>query len=174
MRLLLPLLLCLLLGNCSCSRKPEPQAELATTAALPQAGARTDDQAALAKRQALDAQQQAHLLEAAGVLHAYLADIASGRLDQADAQWTGGKPAPVPDDAALRALGPRTMRINSDAPKPLDPDQYPSRSLEIPVHLQVADAQGRVQHWDGWYRLRRKIGNDGWTLSSASIRPQLD
>ena len=39
MRLLLPLLLCLLLGNCSCSRKPEPLAELATTAALPQASA---------------------------------------------------------------------------------------------------------------------------------------
>jgi hypothetical protein len=31
-----------------------------------------------------------------------------------------------------------------------------------------------VQAWSGWYRLRRKVGNDGWELSSASVRPQLD
>jgi hypothetical protein len=177
MRLPLLLLLCLLLGNCSCSRKPEPQTDVSATATLPAASerdAQTEDRAALARRQALDAQQQASLLEAAGALHAYLGDLASGRLDQANARWVGGRPAPVPDDAALRALGPHSMRINTEAPEPLDPDEYPWRSLEIPVRLQASDAQGHVQAWSGWYRLRRKVGNDGWELSSASVRPQLD
>jgi len=176
MRALSILLLSLLLANCSCSRKPDPETTLATTATLPPATTKPDpaELAAHRRRQALTDEQGRLLLEAAGTLHRYLAALASGDLTAADAMWVGGRPPPTPDDAALRAAGRYSAHINTDAPKPLDPDELPSRSLEIPVRLRISGADGSVRNWSGWYRVRRKIGNDGWEISTASMRPQID
>ncbi|WDS37390.1 hypothetical protein [Pseudoxanthomonas sp.] len=176
MRVLPILLLSLLLGGCSCSRKPDPETIIGTTATLPQATATADPaEAAVGQRQqALRDEQNRNLRQAASMLHAYLGALASGNLETADAMWVGGKPPPAPDDAALRALGRYSVRINTDAPRPLDPDVYPSRSLEIPVRLRMSDANGNVRNWDGWYRLRRRIGNDGWEISTASMQPRID
>lgn len=122
----------------------------------------------------MEAEQARTMREAAGVMHSYLGALASGNHSVADAMWVGGRPPPTPDDAALRALGPHSMHINTDAPKPLDPDEVPARSLEIPVRLRMSDPDGSVRNWSGWYRVRRKIGNDGWEISTASMRPQID
>lgn len=176
MRLVPLLMLSLLLADCSCSRTPDPDATPGITAAPAPATPAADpaELAAQQRRQVLADEQQRNLLEAAGTLHRYLGALAGGNLEAANAMWVGGRPPPVPDDAALRALGRYSAHINTDAPRPLDPDELPSRSLEIPVRLRIADTQGNVRNWSGWYRLRRRIGNDGWQISTASMRPQLD
>lgn len=176
MRVLPILLLCLLLPGCSCSRKPDPDVALGTAATRPPAPATPDpaEVAAERRRQAMREEQNRNLHGAAGTLHRYLGALASGNLDTADVMWVGGKPPPVADDAALRALGRYSVRINTDAPKPLDADEFPSRALEIPVRLRMSDADGNVRNWSGWYRLRRRIGNDGWEISTASMQPRID
>lgn len=176
MRVACILIACLLLDACSCSRKPDPDITIASTAQLPASapGVEPADAATQTRRQILLEEQRRNMLEASSLVHGYLGALARGDIPGADVMWTGGKPAPVPDDNALRALGPVSMRIQSDPPRPLDPDELPSRSLEIPVHLHVSGSDGRVRNWEGWYRLRRKIGNDGWELSTASIQPRID
>jgi len=176
MRLVPLLMLSLLLADCSCSRTPDPDATPGITAAPAPATPEVDpaELAAQQRRQMLADEQQRNLLEAAGTVHRYLGALAGGDLETADAMWVGGHPPPVADDAALRALGRYSAHINTDAPRPLDLDERPSRSLEIPVRLRIADAQGGVRTWSGWYRLRRKIGNDGWEISTASMQPRLD
>ncbi|SEL77410.1 hypothetical protein SAMN05428989_2482 [Pseudoxanthomonas sp. GM95] len=175
MRVACLLLLSLLVGGCSCSRKPDPKTTIASTATLPPAPTPDPAEVAAAQRvEAMREEQRSNFHEAAGTLHRYLGALAAGDLSVADTLWVGGQPPPAPDDAALRALGRYSAHINTDTPKPLDPDEFPSRALEIPVRLRLSDAQGNVQRWDGWYRLRRKIGNDGWEISTASMRPQID
>jgi hypothetical protein len=175
MRVASILLLSLLLGGCSCSRKPDPETTIGATAALPAAPAPDPAEVAAAQRlEAMREEQRGNLHEAAGTLHRYLGALAGGDLTVANALWVGGRPPPAPDDAALRAMGRYSAHINTDAPKPLDPDEFPSRSLEIPVRLRISDTEGNVRNWSGWYRLRRKIGNDGWEISTASMQPQLD
>jgi hypothetical protein len=175
MRVASIVLLSLLLDGCSCSRKPDPETTLGTTATLPAAATPDPAQIAAAQRlEALRETQRSNLHEAASTLHRYLGALAGGDLTVANALWVGGKPPPKPDDAALRAMGRYSAHINTETPKPLDPDQFPSRALEIPVRLRMSDAEGNVRNWNGWYRLRRKIGNDGWEISTASMQPQLD
>jgi hypothetical protein len=33
---------------------------------------------------------------------------------------------------------------------------------------------GGIREITGWYRLRRKVSDDGWEITSASMRPSLD
>lgn len=164
------------LGGCSYGGKPDPDTTSAAAAPLPPARTRPDpaEVAAEQRRQAIAREQDGALLEAAGTLHSYLGALASGHLDAADMMWAGGKPPPAPDDAALRALGPRSMHIDTGAPRPLDADVLPSRALEIPVSLRMRDAAGNARPWSGWYRLRRRTGGDGWEIATAWIQPTIN
>ena len=166
----------LLLGGCSCSRQPDAEAVAGTTASG-QAAPAQDPIAGANQATAMQAQAQANnaaaLSLAASTVHAYLAAAAGKDWDKADAYWVGGKPPPQPDDYSVRSLQDLgSMRINNEAPKPLD-EEIPTRAVEIPVVLRVRKSDG-IHEIKGWYRLRRKISDDGWEITSASMRPSLD
>lgn len=167
----------LLLGGCSCSRQSDAE-PAAGTAASGQAAPAQDpvaiaNQAATAQAAQAQASNAAALSQAASTVHAYLAAAAGKDWNKADAYWVGGKPPPQPDDYSVRSLQDLgSMRINNEAPKPLD-EEMPTRAVEIPVVLRVRKSDG-IHEIRGWYRLRRKIGDDGWEITSASMRPSLD
>lgn len=168
----------LLLGGCSCSRQPDAESA-AGTAASGQAAPAQDPAAITSQATAMQTQAQpqasnaAALSQAASTVHAYLAAVAGKDWNKADAYWVGGKPPPQPDDYSVRSLQDLgSMRINNEAPKPLD-EEVPTRAVEIPVVLRVRKSDG-IHEIKGWYRLRRKIGDDGWEITSASMRPSLD
>lgn len=167
----------LLLGGCSCSRQPDT-APAAGTAASGQVAPAQDpvaiaNQSATAQAAQAQARNAAALSQAASTVHAYLAAAAGKDWNKADAYWVGGKPPPQPDDYSVRSLQDLgSMRINNEAPKPLD-EEMPTRAVEIPVVLRVRKSDG-IHEIKGWYRLRRKISDDGWEITSASMRPSLD
>ncbi|PPU94849.1 hypothetical protein XpopCFBP1817_09445 [Xanthomonas populi] len=95
----------------------------------------------------------------------------SARAD-ADALWTGGRPSPMPDDAALRSIGNiQSMRINNDPPIALD-QQHPPQLIEVPVQLTVRTTTG-TQRLVGAYRLKPRVGSDTWEIYSATLQPVL-
>lgn len=73
-------------------------------------------------------------------LHAYLRVIAAKRWNEADADWTGGRPLL---DRTTRAFSPesRSMRIQNGSPRPLD-QESPACSIEIPVTLRIGETTG--------------------------------
>ena len=172
---LLMVMTVLLLGGCSCSRQPAAEPAATNANASSQAAPAQDpvaaaSQAAMAQAQASNA---AALSQAASTVHAYLAAVAGKDWNKADAYWVGGKPPPQPDDYSVRSLQDLgSMRINNEAPKPLD-KEIPTRAVEIPVVLRVRKNDG-IHEIKGWYRLRQKISGDGWEITSASMRPSLD
>lgn len=172
----MPLLLSLpiLLGACSCQRQGDSHSDSNLIAEG------TDVEAALRSPPADalpgDTATQSHpsdiaaRTQAASTLHAYLAELASGDHSRSDSYWSGGKPSPLPDDAILRELGPlASLRIQNDTPRPLD-NESPTRSLEIPVKLRAQTDSG-LRRFEGWYRLRAKVGGDGWEITGASLHP---
>lgn len=166
----------LLLGGCSCSRQPDAE-PVTGAAASGQAASAQDPAATASQATAVQAQARASnaaaLSQAASEVHAYLAAVAGKDWNKADAYWVGGKAPPQPDDYSVRSLQDLgSMRINNEAPKPLD-EEIPTRAVEIPVVLRVRKNDG-IHEIKGWYRLRRKIGGDGWEITSASMRPSLD
>lgn len=163
----------LLLGGCSCSRQPDAAPAASGQAAPAQDPAAIANQAATAQAAQAQASNAAALSQAVSTVHAYLAAVAGKDWNKADAYWVGGKPPPQPDDYSVRSLQDLgSMRINNEAPKPLD-EEVPTRAVEIPVVLRVRKSDG-IHEIKGWYRLRRKIGDDGWEITSASMRPSLD
>lgn len=173
MRTMMLVVMALLVGGCSCSRKPDPEpAPRATTPEQPAAAANTVDSApASAEAQTAEIQARA-MSEAVSTLHSYLAIVAGKDWDKANAYWSGGKPPPREDDYAMRGVeGLRSMRINNEAPKPLD-DESPSGSIEIPVSLRIRKDSG-IYEINGWYRLQRKATDDGWEITSASLQPSM-
>lgn len=165
----------LLLGGCSCSQQPDTAAGVAASgqAAPAQDPVAIANQTATAQAAQAQASNAAALSQAASTVHAYLAAAAGKDWNKADAYWVGGKPPPQPDDYSVRSLQDLgSMRINNEAPKPLD-QEIPTRAVEIPVVLRVRRSDG-IHEIKGWYRLRRKIGDDGWEITSASMRPSLD
>ncbi|MGH8026732.1 MAG: hypothetical protein ACREO0_08390 [Pseudoxanthomonas sp.] len=162
------------LGGCSCSRSPtaEPEASKSppTQAPRPQETVAAEEQASLDRARA---KNSAALSQAASTLHAYLAATAAKDWGKADAYWVGGKPPPRPDDYSVRGIQDMgSMRIDSETPKPLD-EELPTRAVEIPLTLRVQGDTG-MREIKGWYRLRRKVSDDGWEITSASMRPSLD
>jgi hypothetical protein len=162
-----------LMGGCSCSRQSDPEpAPAATTPEQPAAIESTSDPApAPAETQAAEIQARA-MLEAVSTLHAYLGVVAGKDWAKADTYWSGGKPPPREDDYAVRGIEDlRSLRINNEAPKPLD-DESPSRFIEIPVSLRIRKDSGTYEI-NGWYRLQRKATDDGWEIASASLQPSM-
>lgn len=165
-------LLCL--GGCSCHRTPDaetPAAAEVADADTPEQGEIADDpqpaQDAAARRA-----RNAAFSAAVSAVHQYLAALPA-RTGEADAMWTGGRPSPVPDDANLRALeGLNSLRVETDEPSALD-KASPPEAVEVPVRLTARMAGGN-RHYTGWYRLRPRVGGDGWEITSASLQPALD
>lgn len=163
----------LLIGGCSCSRQADT--ESVPPAAKPAETATTENPVAPApvpaEVQAAEIQART-MSEAVSTLHAYLAVVAGKDWDKANAYWSGGKPPPREDDYAMRGVeGLRSMRINNEAPKPLD-DESPSKTIEIPVSLRIRKDQG-IYEINGWYRLQRNAAGDGWEITSASLQPTM-
>lgn len=174
MRGMLMVVAVLLLGSCSCSR--EPEIEPAASAASPDQAVPAPDAADVAANTSAaqaHAKNSANLSQAASTLHAYLAVVAGKDWSKADTYWSGGKAPPRPDDYAVRSIEDLgSMRINNQAPEPLD-QETPTRAVEIPVTLRVRGSNG-IREISGWYRLRRKVSDDGWEITSASMQPSLD
>lgn len=172
MRGLLLVVIVLLLGGCSCSRQPVAEA-VSTPATQATPGQNPASAEAVASKSQASAENSAALSQAASTLHAYLAATAGKDWSKADAYWVGGKAPPRPDDYAVRSIEDLgSMRINTDAPEPLD-EESPTRAVEIPLVLRVRGSNG-ISEIKGWYRLRRKISGDGWEITSASMQPSLD
>lgn len=172
MRRLLLVVVVLLLGGCSCSRQPDVETASTSASHATPAQSPASAETALSKSQAA-AENSAALSQAASTLHAYLAATAGKDWNKADAYWAGGKTPARPDDYAVRSIEDLgSMRINTDAPEPLD-EESPTRAVEIPLVLRVRGSNS-TSEIKGWYRLRRKISEDGWEITSASMQPSLD
>lgn len=105
--------------------------------------------------------------EAVSTLHAYLAALFKADRSEADAMWTGGRPAPL-GESALRELRDVTgIRVENRRPEPLDTAPVPQQ-LRIPVHLRIGVA-GPLRRFEGHYDLQREA--DGWRIRAASIAP---
>ena len=131
-----------------------------------------DAAAEAAARDAAAAGQAAR--HAAATVHAYLRALPGRDQTRADAYWSAGTPGDPPEDALLRGYLPglQDMRVENDAPRPLD-RQRPPRAYEIPVRLRLRHADGELR-LQGHYRLRARIDGDGWEITSAALQPVLD
>ncbi|UXA71673.1 hypothetical protein M0D46_15070 [Xanthomonas prunicola] len=114
----------------------------------------------------------ANYAQASATVQRYLGALPGATRADADALWTGGHPSPVPDDAALRAIGDiQSMRVNNDPPIALDQAQPPQR-IEVRVQLIVRTTTG-TQRLVGAYRLQPRAGSDSWEIYSATLQPVL-
>lgn len=116
-----------------------------------------------------DARQarNAAMTEAVSTLHTYAAVLFKADRSEADALWTGGRPA-AHGETGLRALTDVTgMRIDNSRPEPLDTAAVPTQ-LRIPVRLRVG-GQGPLRRFEGHYDLQRDA--EGWRIRAASIAP---
>ena len=173
MRTMLSVVALLLIAGCSCQRNAEEPREEAAVAA---SSTSEQDQARPAQpvqpAEPPPSEKATHA-QAASTLHAYLRAVAAKQWGEADGYWTGGKAPSQPGDASVRAVPDlRSMRIQNGSPKPLD-QESPARSIEIPVTLRVRETTG-ITEINGWYRMRRKVREDGWEITSASLQPALD
>ncbi|WP_343237602.1 hypothetical protein [Xanthomonas euvesicatoria] len=167
------------LSGCSCHRTGDPQANVASathaaSASRPLDNAATGTATASPAPAAdpTDAIALANYAQASATVQRYLGALPGAARAQADALWTGGRPPPVPDDAALRAIpNIQSMRINNDPAFALDQAQPPQR-IEVPVQLTVRTTTG-TQRLVGAYRLQPRAGSDGWEIYSATLQPVL-
>ncbi len=177
MRVLPLLIVTALAAGCSCQRTPSveavPEQSIATTAAVKQsAAAANEGDASASPSKAVGTVNAEVGRGAANTVHTYLQALLAGG-DASNRFWTGGRPAPRPDDAGLRsALSDTTsMRIFTHQAVALD-RETPARAVEVPVDLRLSDASA-TRTYKGWYRLRRKLDGEGWELTSASLQPTL-
>ncbi|OAX87430.1 hypothetical protein A7D16_15510 [Xanthomonas nasturtii] len=165
--------------GCSCQRTADPQntqAKASQTAPTVQPAATTaadNPPASLATTaDPNDAIARANFAEANATVQRYLGALPGAARADADALWTGGRPSPVPDDAALRAIGNiQSMRITNDPPIALD-QAHPPQRIEVPVQLIVRTTTG-TQRLVGAYRLQPRAGGTGWEIYSATLQPVL-
>ncbi|MET0655395.1 MAG: hypothetical protein ABWY94_07475 [Pseudoxanthomonas sp.] len=164
----------LMLGSCSCGRQPGVE-DVSAAARTDQPAPAPEAMSSAAKSPTAEAlaKNAANLSQAASTVHAYLAAVAGKNWKTADSYWAGGKAPPRPDDYVVRGIEDLgSMRINNQEPEPLD-EEIPTRAVEIPVALLVRGGKN-VRKIEGWYRLRRKVDDAGWEITSASLRPSLD
>ncbi|KHS35388.1 hypothetical protein RN20_16810 [Xanthomonas phaseoli pv. phaseoli] len=179
MRLMGMLVVAAALSGCSCHRTGDPQANDASATHVASAPRPRDDAAADTTAASpnpapdpTDPMTLANYAQASATVQRYLGALPGAARAQADALWTGGRPPPVPDDAALRAIANiQSMRINNDPSFALDQAQPPQR-IEVPVQLTVRTTTG-TQRLVGAYRLQPRAGSDGWEIYSATLQPVL-
>lgn len=165
-----------LLAGCSCQRSPDaaqvaPAAPATASAAVPTESPAQTEQADSQAQSDEAASKRGNV--AAPVIHAYLQALFENN-GQADAFWAGGRPSPQPDDAGLRAVLPTmtSLRVHNGKAIALDRES-PPQALEIPVDIRLGSDAGN-QRFKGWYRVRPRIGADGWEITSASLQPELN
>ena len=167
---MLPLIL--LVGGCSCERRPDPLMVPAGSDAQVGGTPAANEQTVPSTPAPSAPAPASSTADAVSTVHAYLAAVAAKDWPRADTYWSGGKPPPRPDDFSVRGIEDlRSMRINNESPTPLDRES-PPRSVEIQVTIRVRKETGGYEI-RGWYRLRRKIGGDGWEITSASMQPSM-
>lgn len=112
---------------------------------------------------------EAAMREAVSVLHQYLTALGTGDPEKYAPFWAGGKASASSDEADLRRLnGLMSLRIENGTPTTLDTLPVP-QALEIPVTLRAALKDQPLRRYSGKYRLRKRIGDEGWEITSASV-----
>ncbi|AOS26715.1 hypothetical protein ATY48_06700 [Xanthomonas oryzae pv. oryzae] len=167
------------LSGCSCHRSADPQANDASTTQAASAShlvntGNAGDPPAPSAHAAdpNDAIALANYAQASATVQRYLGALPGAARADADALWAGGHPSPVPDDAALRAIGNiQSMRIDNDPPIGLD-EAHPPQRIEVPLQLTVRTTTG-TQRLVGAYRLQPRAGSDSWEIYSATLQPVL-
>ncbi|WP_323134203.1 hypothetical protein [Xanthomonas campestris] len=168
------------IAGCSCYRSADEETGNAAASSQVAAATQTPDAATTDNTPARpasnatpdDAVTRADFAKASATVQRYLGALPGAARGDADALWSGGRPAPVPDDAALRGIGNiQSIRINNDAPIALDQEQ-PPRRIEVPVQLIVRTDTG-TQRLVGAYRLQPRSGSDDWEIYSATLHPVL-
>ncbi|SOU11220.1 Hypothetical Protein LMG19145_02331 [Xanthomonas arboricola pv. fragariae] len=165
------------IAGCSCHRSADKETGNAAASSQVAAATQTPTTATTDNTPARDATPddavaRANFAKASATVQRYLGALPGAARGDADALWSGGRPAPVPDDAALRGIGNiQSMRINNDAPIALDQEQ-PPRRIEVPVQLIVRTDTG-TQRLVGAYRLQPRSGSDDWEIYSATLHPVL-
>lgn len=160
-----------LLAGRGCARSIEassaagdiPPASAGATAAVESAPTAADPDSALVARRHADMQ------DAVSVVHRYLAALGSGDSATSASYWSGGIVPRASGEADLRSRGPlRSLRSKTGMPTPLDASPIPD-ALEVPVELRAAVDGSPMLLYAGSYRLRRRVADGGWEITSASI-----
>lgn len=175
MRLLIPALLALTFVGCSCQRQgpDDKPADPPAPAATPAGDTSATSMAATLRAQEVERQRSESQLEAVNTLHEYLQQVGSGQREKAEKHWAYQRLPSGNEESDLRALkNLRGVRIENQAPKPLDSEPVPE-SLEIPVDLRVVLEDGESRRYKGWYRIRRNSVDRHWELTAVSIAATL-
>lgn len=160
-----------LLAGRGCSRS---QGGPAPVDATPAARARADvavanDPASPGDTADLATRRLADMQDAVSVLHRYLAALGSGDDVASASYWSGGVVPRVSGEADLRTRGPlRSLRSKTGMPTPLDASPLPD-ALEVPVELRAAVDGSTMLLYSGSYRLRRRVADGGWEITSAAV-----
>ncbi|MDQ3205388.1 MAG: hypothetical protein M3Q40_02525 [Pseudomonadota bacterium] len=173
MRILLVLLCPVLLASCSCQRDvPSTDAvgsQPVQAPAAAKAAAKREAAEQAAEQRARKREREDAIYDAVDTLQAYLREVNSDKRDAAIARWAYRRSPEGNEEAGLRSLdGLRAMRIENGTPRQLDAETVPV-SLEIPVELRATLADGSMQRYQGWYRLRRKAVEPGWEITGTSL-----
>lgn len=168
--------LALLVSSCSCSREADPPTQPNTAMrddAAPAAPV-VAQPSSPAMPEAAQHDGANALLQAAGdVVQRYLATVGSGDWQKADALWGYRRGPAHGDEGGLRALmPPRSMRIDTSAPRALDQEPSPGYA-EVPVRLRIDDQAGVQHRYVGWYRLGRNAVEQRWELTAASVSAEM-
>lgn len=168
--ILLLLLAAIALGLRTCTERSDDSASAVTDASpSPSEGTATQAATPTADDERLARHAEA-MRSAVSTLHAYVAALPDSDRARADAFWVDNRPAPGSNEADLRTLPspPRALRVQNRAPKALDAEQVPA-AVEIPVELRLHLDGQPMRRYQGWYRLRRAIDDEGWLITSAAI-----
>lgn len=174
------LLMALALASCAPAPHPPASSEgsrdpanAIADRATPAAPAETPAQAASRERQARhDRDRDEAMRDAVAAVHAYLRHAGARERVQAEARWAHNRLPPVGEEAGLRTLPLRALRIENGTPRALDAEPVPA-SIEVPVQLRASLEDGTTHRYTGWYRVRRNPVTTTWELTATSLQPVL-
>ena len=146
---------------------PAPRPDAVSGASATPAPAQADPGAIAAA--ALEARREAAMASAVATLHRYFVALGGGDHAASDAFWAGGRAPEASGEADLRQLAAlRALRSQNGTPVPLDASRMPD-ALEIPVDLRVSVQGQPLRRYAGSYRLRRRVADGGWEITSAAV-----